>query len=387
MIVVIADDFTGAAELAGLGLRYGLRVEIESNEISESDAELLIIATDTRSMAADEAFKHVKTIAGKLQTLPFKWLYKKTDSVLRGHVMEELHALLGMGKISRVLLVPSNPALGRRIVEGKYYINDELLHDTQFSEDPEFAITTSDVIELLQKTDAHSAKLLHPGDPLDAPGIYIGSAESENDLQKWATTNDEGLLFAGAAGFFAALLEQSGYRRQDLQANGFAKMNGNVLIVCGSTFEKETGPLHELGKKGASVCNIPENVFYPEKGSQDDILRWENNIISAFNETNVVVVEINWPVIREKSFSARLRNIIAGVVNNVMQEVTINDLIVDGGATVYAIAEQAGLNKMFPLRELAPGVIQMRIEDRENMRMTIKPGSYSWPESLVKAVL
>ena len=31
MIVVIADDFTGAAEIGGIGLKYGLKVVIETN--------------------------------------------------------------------------------------------------------------------------------------------------------------------------------------------------------------------------------------------------------------------------------------------------------------------------------------------------------------------
>ena len=44
MIVVIADDLTGAAELGGLALRYGLATEITTTVNATSTAELLIIA-------------------------------------------------------------------------------------------------------------------------------------------------------------------------------------------------------------------------------------------------------------------------------------------------------------------------------------------------------
>ena len=43
MIVVIADDLTGAAELGGLGLRHGLTVEIVTDTDQYSQKDLLVI--------------------------------------------------------------------------------------------------------------------------------------------------------------------------------------------------------------------------------------------------------------------------------------------------------------------------------------------------------
>jgi uncharacterized protein YgbK (DUF1537 family) len=45
MIAVIADDFTGAAEIGGIGLNHGLRVLIETKVKAVSGIDLLIIAT------------------------------------------------------------------------------------------------------------------------------------------------------------------------------------------------------------------------------------------------------------------------------------------------------------------------------------------------------
>ena len=55
MIAVIADDFTGAAEIGGVGLRYGLRVVIETSVQQQAEADLHIIATNSRSLNPDEA--------------------------------------------------------------------------------------------------------------------------------------------------------------------------------------------------------------------------------------------------------------------------------------------------------------------------------------------
>ena len=50
MIAVIADDFTGAAELAGISLRYGLSVEVFLNNVTATDADVIVVCTDSRSL-------------------------------------------------------------------------------------------------------------------------------------------------------------------------------------------------------------------------------------------------------------------------------------------------------------------------------------------------
>ena len=76
MIAVIADDFTGAAEIGGIGLKYGLNVIIETKVQEVSEADLLVIATDTRSLSADQASleiekitKHFHHLGQKVHTL------------------------------------------------------------------------------------------------------------------------------------------------------------------------------------------------------------------------------------------------------------------------------------------------------------------------------
>ena len=65
MIVVIADDITGAAELAGIALRYGLRVSL-SNEIKKSEGfDVLCLYTNTRSVQKNDAVAMMKEVTQK----------------------------------------------------------------------------------------------------------------------------------------------------------------------------------------------------------------------------------------------------------------------------------------------------------------------------------
>ena len=86
MIVVIADDFTGAAEIAGLGLRYGLNVVIKLELTTDINTDLLIIATDSRSMNKENAYKTMYNLYEQLVGENFDFVFKKTDSVFRGYI-------------------------------------------------------------------------------------------------------------------------------------------------------------------------------------------------------------------------------------------------------------------------------------------------------------
>ena len=60
MIIVIADDITGAAEIAGIAHRYGLRVLLSIDEICQGTGskevyDVMVIATDSRSYSSEQA--------------------------------------------------------------------------------------------------------------------------------------------------------------------------------------------------------------------------------------------------------------------------------------------------------------------------------------------
>src|SRR3954470_9670635 len=103
MIAVIADDLTGAAELAGIGLNHGLRTEVSTTVDERCDADLLIIATDTRSLPLDKAKEIMHDLTVQLLQLKPRFIFKKIDSVLRGHIVEELQSQLIASGLKRAL--------------------------------------------------------------------------------------------------------------------------------------------------------------------------------------------------------------------------------------------------------------------------------------------
>ncbi|MDB5149076.1 MAG: hypothetical protein JWQ57_3096, partial [Mucilaginibacter sp.] len=79
MIAVIADDLTGAAELAGIGLNHGLKTEVSTTVDERCDADLLVIATDTRSLPVATAKDIIHHLSVQLLQLQPQFIFKKID--------------------------------------------------------------------------------------------------------------------------------------------------------------------------------------------------------------------------------------------------------------------------------------------------------------------
>src|SRR5690554_6788053 len=152
MIAVIADDFTGASEIGGIGIRRGYKVVIDTQVVENIQADILIIATDTRSQDFQESRVLIAKITTELMRLQPEFIYKKFDSILRGNVGEELMAQLQASQMRRALLVPANPGLHRTIEDGVYYYHGVPLNESSFSEGALKKPASSNVLELMGET-------------------------------------------------------------------------------------------------------------------------------------------------------------------------------------------------------------------------------------------
>src|SRR5258708_38095083 len=118
MIAVIADDLTGAAEMGGIGIRHGLITEIRTTVGTATNADLLVIAADSRSKSQKAAVEEITVITRELRLLKPECIYKKTDSVLRGHVIAELKTPLPALDYQLAILLPAHPSLGPTLRDG-----------------------------------------------------------------------------------------------------------------------------------------------------------------------------------------------------------------------------------------------------------------------------
>jgi uncharacterized protein YgbK (DUF1537 family) len=354
MLVAIADDITGAAEIAGIGLRYGLQVKLSTQALPVPACDLVVYATDTRAMSEREAVAETIRFA---RCITETHLFKKTDSALRGHIIPELKALMQVFHKTHACLLPQNPSKGRIIANGIYKINGIPLSETSFAYDPEYPAVTSCALNSLGLSGDES--------------IRLAEASTEEEVVSVASRLTDDTLPAGGADFFAAFLQGKGYKEQAF--GPFAGLGAaDVLIVCGSTVKHTIADTPFVRHRKIPLCNIPEQAFL----GNGDATTWLSELTPIYNRCRSLILSINQPPREGKAFAQRLRRLMAEVVIALMQQHLPQELIIEGGSTAYAILSSLNKTLFEVVDEIAPGVIRMHTED--GLFVTLKPGSYEW---------
>ncbi len=364
-MIVIADDITGAAEMAGIAFARGAEVRLTCGcpvcGCNIATHPITFIATDTRSMSETEAVAETLRIASAIshQTSP---IFKKTDSALRGHVVAELTALMETTGYARAVFVPANPSKGRIIKDGVYYINGKPIHETDFSFDPEFPAKTSSLKERFPDAEAK--------------GIIMPDAESEEDVRKVIEEyNDGKTIFAGAADLFSALLNvYHGDRPSDsLRFANHGVSPHDTLILCGSTQSKAL----ELG---IPIAPMPREVY----DGNEDLSLWDT---SEYAKTHSLILTMPFTHRTGKKAAVHLRSMMAQKTKELITQHQPSHLIIEGGATAWATLQTLGWTQFKIVAQIAPGVVQMSATiachtstcgSKKRVIVTLKPGSYPW---------
>lgn len=378
MILVIADDLTGATELSGIGLQYGLSVEVSLDAAVKSHADMLIIAMDTRSVSRDEAIDKTRHITRQIRKLKPDFIFKKVDSVLRGYISDEINVHLEGLNLPRALVVPCNPALGRVIIDGNYYLNDTLLHLSSFANDPEFSLKTSDVKELLKHDDI-DVTVRKSGQLFDLEGLIIGEARDQTDLKNWVDNIDAKTFIAGAAGFFTAILDGLNVTQSEPVIKPTPKFRYPALVVSGTAYADSCNTIKKLKHQGQPVSYMPADILYADTADLD-FENWGKAISNYIDQHGKAFLAVDPEMTGKRHVSARLlREKTAHIVKWIFERNDIAELIIEGGSTAAGVLRALGISKLHPVENAAPGVIKMRNDKYPALHITLKPGSYPWP--------
>ena len=397
MIVLLADDLTGAAEVAGVCLRFGLKTAFGINEVPDvvtntlpssvceggvSTYDACVVATDSRSLDADEAARLHRNLAVAVKELKPSFVFKKTDSVLRGHVIDELMVLTEVFITGKVLLQPANPSLGRCIKSGRYEINGRPLHETSFAEDPDYPASTDSIAQLLEERRQLTTNLpVRIGAvTVEKPGIHVPDCTTVEALKTGLVPGCPGCLLAGSAAFLSACLEvclgmhvQQVVFKQD-------PMKGRYLLVCGSRHTQSRAFVEAAKRKGAAVVDFPDD-FLQEAINTEALADWADSLVEFWNRTGQMIITLSEKPVTFSNSGGVLTRRVAAVLGRLLEQCRVDELILVGGATAWAILSYQHWHLMTPVEELAPGVVRLHI-DNSPLYLTLKPGSYLWPDDL-----
>jgi len=377
MIFVIADDFSGAAEIAGIGLRYGLKCSLQTELNWAGKPDLLILDTDTRSLPESNALRKLSNIIDQLPDRSFDWLYKKIDSVLRGHVMAEIRLVMNKLDIETAVIIAPNPSAGRTIRGGYYYINGIPLDKTGFAYDPEYPAGSADVRILLDLPGEAPASYSDEIKDALFPGIIVGGVRSRDDAHRWAESIPDDALPAGSSEFFENLLEIRGYKpATDDNIKRFG-WHGKHLVVLGSAGGNLDENIKRLTSMGFVVCRWPGSHADLEK--PEYLEHWIEAVERAFKERDHVVLTTGLPLNTLAGLPKKIAHLTAVAVKRICSLQKIRFLFIAGGATAAHIIRELGWKYMRPVLEFSTGVVALRASEKDDLTIIVKPGSYPWP--------
>ena len=381
MIVVFADDFSGATEIAGAARAFGLRAEVQTLSGPLTRAEVLVIDTDSRSLTVRKAAVCVSQAADAIRQFEPAWVFKKVDSVLRGNVVSELNSLASAFGKTHVLLAPANPSRERVIQSGKYFVDGVALHQTEFANEYDRIAENSNVVNMLGgdfDVGVHSVSL--GSLPVDR-GISIVDAISGDDLEHWTTLLDESTLTAGAADFFEVVLAARRFGsaaalRRDRPVVEARK--AKTLFVCGSAAAWQSRRALQCVAHEIPIVSMLQNNRRGMKSSDGE---WAEEAELALSKYGSAMIAIGRKQLASSNSGVEITERLVTVAGDLVARGTIERICLEGGATAAAFVRSMNWQRLVALREYDRGIVVL-LPPQTAVEMVVKPGSYDWPNDV-----
>jgi uncharacterized protein YgbK (DUF1537 family) len=380
MIVVIADDLSGASELANGARQCGLTAELQQAFDPSATCDVCAVNTESRSLPRDEAILRVADVARQISAAQPRWIFKKVDSMLRGHVGAEIEMMLQVIGDNRAILVPANPSRGRVIRSGQYLIDACPLNETPLAADPEFPRRTADVEQLVATTSL-PIQTATRSPRSHGPLLFVPDVHSSHDVAYQAERADDFAVVAGAVDFFLALLARRCRVAVDPPKPCLIppREAGCELLVCGSK-AAWNDRVARCESRGIPWYCLPSDCATSE--SEEIRRRWVDHIADSLPVSKRALVGVGTQVIYDDAHRMIAQHHLAKAAREIGERSGVRRWFLEGGATASAVLGAMKCHR-FPLGDPMPhGCAELLSADDSTLRWYVKPGSYVWPEQL-----
>ena len=157
---VIADDFTGATDVASMLVRAGLRtvqsigVPVGAAGPDLLHADAVVVALKSRTTPAADAVAQSLAALRWLQAAGARQFYFKVcstfDSTPAGNIGPVAEALMAALGTTLSIVCPAFPEMGRTVFKGHLFVGDALLSDTGMRQHPLTPMTDANLVRVLQ---------------------------------------------------------------------------------------------------------------------------------------------------------------------------------------------------------------------------------------------
>jgi D-threonate/D-erythronate kinase len=380
-VVIVADDLTGAMDVAGPLADRGLAtLAVATREgCTRRDLEsgaVVSINADSRHLSAPDAARRMQRIASELVDGNAEIVIKKIDSTLRGNVVSETLAMMEATGRSIAAISPAFPDQQRTLRDGVVHVAGVPLSDTDFARDA-LSAPPLQPLHLLFTRAAHGSavQLLRVGQrpQLLDPGqrqILVFDAESAADLEQIVRILQPELkrmLLVGSAGIAQAVGRVC--FPGPVPALRSPSMTGRILVVVGSRAQQSAEQVRRLLLSGNTERFVaPNGVVSDESVAQ--------------SQAQLVVLQATAPAAGPDSDAVAVARRLAESAAALLARGGIGALLVTGGDTAIAILQRLGQSTLRVMGTLLPGIPYSRIKAAGgDLLFVTKAGGFGAPDT------
>ena len=410
----IADDFTGATDLANTLVKNGMRatqlIGVPDAKADAGDAEAVVVALKSRTAPVEEAVAQSLRALDWLQAKGARQIFFKYcstfDSTPKGNIGPVADALMQKLGAKFAIVCPAFPGAGRTIYLGHLFVGAVLLSDSSMKNHPLTPMTDSSLVRLMAAQSKGKVGIV-PYPAVDAgveatkaamqklidEGISYGVVDALSD--RHLSTIGEAIashaLITGGSGVALGLAEN--FRRAGLlgaaATPSLPDVRGRAMVLAGSCSTATLGQIEHAKKIWPNQKLDPARIAAGDNVA-DEVARWalrqpEASPVLIFGSAppeEVKAVQEKYGreaagAMMEKTLGSIAEKLVAGGARR---------MIVAGGETAGAVVSALNIKGLRIGREIDPGVPWTESTAEPKLALALKSGNFGAVDFFPKAL-
>lgn len=412
----IADDFTGATDLAGVLVANGMRTAMllglpQDDGADDTGDNAIIVALKSRSVPSEEAVAASVAAIRWLQRAGCRRFYFKYcstfDSTDMGNIGPVAEALMEALGTDFSIACPAFPANRREVFNGYLFVDGIPLHESGMRNHPLNPMSDSNLVRVLQRQSRRKVGLISyeavrsgAASIREAFSVRRAAGESmaivdaitDTDLRQIAVASAELSLATGGSGLAAGLPEA--FRAQGLlganeDVGRLPFVTGHRAVIAGSCSAATQRQVEFMRSSGSPAFKIEPRRMASGEDVAGQAVAWASDKIEK--EPVLVYATADAESLRSVQHDLGARH--AGMlVEDTLAEISkglvrlgVRRLIVAGGETSGAVLKALNVTRLQIGREIDPGVPWTASQGHPRLALALKSGNFGADDFFVKA--
>ena len=379
----IADDFTGATDLANNLVRAGMRAlqtigVPAAGTAFDDDADAVVVALKSRTAPVDEAVAQSLAAARWLRERGAQQIYFKVcstfDSTAQGNIGPVAEALMSELGAEFAIVTPAFPENGRTVFKGHLFVGDVLLSDSPMKQHSLTPMTDANLVRVMQaqcrrervglieqRVVARGAAAVRDRiAALQAQGVRLGIADAigDDDLRTLAGATRDARLVVAGSGLAIGIPALHGLA-PSARASQLPPSRGLRAIVSGSCSAATNAQVaHFIAAGGAAFAVDPLRIAQGHDVAAE-ALAWARPRLAAGGvlvhaTADAAAVRAVQEQLGAQRAGALVEDTLAHVAAGLV-DAGVGELLVAGGETSGACVQRLGITQLRIGPQIDPG--------------------------------